>query len=271
MIVQRLRPSSKKKLLRGVGSGKHPRMMQLLPNMFTVLALCTGLSSVRFALLERWDLAVIAILVAAILDTVDGRLARFLGSVTDFGAELDSLADVVNFGVAPAVVIYLYSLHNWTGFGWGVCLFFCTCMALRLARFNVHRMLPLSAPPAFGAGFFTGVPAPAGAFLALLPLVVTFISESIVFSPFWFAFFMTGSSLLLISRVPTFSLKKVRIPTRAMIPFLVFVAFFAAALLSAPWETLAFIGFFYICSIPISFFWVRIQRKKALQKTASPD
>jgi CDP-diacylglycerol---serine O-phosphatidyltransferase len=271
MIVQRLKTSSKRRHFRAVRSIKHPRMMQLLPNMFTVLALCTGLSAIRFALLERWDMAVVAILIAAVLDTVDGRLARFLGSVTDFGAELDSLADVISFGVAPAVVSYLYSLHHWKGFGWGVSLFFCTCMALRLARFNVHRQLPLLAPPAFGAGFFTGVPAPAGAFLALLPLMVTFVFESTVLAPFWFAFFMMGSALLLISRIPTFSLKKVRIPTRAMIPFLVVVAFLAAALLSSPWETLIFIGFLYACSIPLCFFWVRIQRKKALSKPVPSD
>jgi len=242
---------------------KRPRMVQLLPNMVTIVALCTGLSAIRFALLEQWEISVIVILIAAVLDAMDGRLARLLGSETDFGAELDSLSDFISFGVAPAIVIYLFTLHQWKSLGWGVALFFSTCMALRLARFNVHRlgaMPPM--PSSSGIIFLTGVPAPAGAFLTLLPLMLSFILGNVVFPTAIFAFFMVSTAFLMISRLPTFSLKKIHLPHRKMPTALLGVALLASALFSAPWETLCAGGFLYLGSIPLSISLKGRQRKK---------
>ena len=141
---------------------------RLVPNIITVGALCAGLTAVRFAIAGKWEFAAIAILVAAVLDALDGTIARLLKAASDFGAELDSLSDVVAFGVAPALIIYFWSLSTIGGFGWAAALFFAVCCALRLARFNST----LETRPAYAFKFFTGVPAPAGALLSLLPLVL---------------------------------------------------------------------------------------------------
>lgn len=247
-------------------------MVQLLPNMVTVMALCIGLSAIRFALNKQWEFAVIAILIAAVLDAMDGRLARLLGSETDFGAELDSLSDFISFGVAPAIVIYLFKLHQWKSIGWGIALFFSTCMALRLARFNVHRLALLPPSPATlpssGVSFLTGVPAPAGAFLALFPLMLNFVLEPVVFPTVIFAFFMVITAFLMISRLPTFSLKKIHLPPRRMPTALLGVALLASMLFSAPWETLCLSGFLYLGSIPLSIALKSRQRKKEVSKTS---
>ena len=142
---------------------------RLIPNIVTVGALCAGLTGVRFAITEKWEFAMVAILVAAVLDALDGTIARFLKAASNFGAELDSLSDVVAFGVAPGLIIYFWSLSTVGGFGWAAALFFAVCCALRLARFNST----LETRPAYAYSFFIGVPAPAGALLALLPLVVS--------------------------------------------------------------------------------------------------
>lgn len=252
---------SRKKRLREKTKTR-PRMAQFLPNMVTVLALCTGLSAIRFALMAQWELAVIAILISGILDAMDGRLARFLGSVTDFGAELDSLSDFISFGVAPAIILYLFILHQWKGVGWGIALFFSTCMALRLARFNVHRLAPLPSSSGTGVGFFMGVPAPAGAFLALLPLMLSFILEKFILPTAIFAFFVIITALLMVSRLPTFSLRKIHLPQRMMPTALLGVALLASALFSAPWETLCLMGVLYLSSIPFSVALRQRQRKK---------
>ncbi len=237
---------------------KAPPLVRIIPNAITITALCTGLSAIRFALLERWELAVSLILIAAILDALDGRIARFLRADSHFGAELDSLSDFISFGVAPAVVIYLYSLHLWKGTGWALTLFFSTCMALRLARFNTSMDTP---KPDWIKQFSIGVPAPAGAFLALLPLMVSFAhEESFQNFPFLFAFSILISGLLMISRIPTFVLKNSRIPHRYVRLLLMAVAIFMAALFSAPWWTLSIGAILYLLSIPVSF-WTYHQKK----------
>ena len=145
----------------------------LLPNMATVIALCIGLSSIRFALLARYDYAIIAIIVAAFFDAMDGRLARLLGAASDFGAELDSLSDFISFGVAPAVVLYILTMNAWAGLGWTISLFFVVCCGLRLARFNTTlRASSIKEDPVWAKKFFIGVPAPAGAMIALFPLIL---------------------------------------------------------------------------------------------------
>ncbi len=241
---------------------KNPRLVRIIPNAITITALCTGLSAIRFALIERWELAVSLILIAAILDALDGRVARFLRADSPFGAELDSLSDFISFGVAPAIVLYLYSLHLWKGTGWALALFFSTCMALRLARFNTNMGIPT---PEWAKRFSVGVPAPAGAFVGLLPLMVSFaLEETFQNAPLLFAISLFISGLLLISRIPTFVIKNVPIPHHYVRLLLMLVAVFMAALFSAPWWTLSVCGVLYLLSVPLSLMSYR--RKKEDEK-----
>lgn len=236
---------------------KSLHLVRIIPNAITITALCTGLSSIRFALLDRWELAVSLILIAAILDALDGRVARFLRADSPFGAELDSLSDFISFGVAPAVMMYLYSLHLWKGTGWALALFFSTCMALRLARFNTNINI---STPDWAKQFSTGVPAPAGAVLVLLPLMVSFaFEENFQAYPILFAISILVSGLLMISRIPAFLIKNVPIPHHFVKLLLMLVAVIMAALFSAPWWTLSIGGFLYLFSIPVS---VMIYRRK---------
>ena len=231
-------------------SNKHTHLARIVPNAITVTALCMGLSSIRFALIERWELAISLILIAAILDAMDGKIARFLRADTPFGAELDSLSDFISFGVAPAIVIFLYSLHLWKGMGWALALFFVTCMALRLARFNTNIGIPT---PEWSKQFSVGVPAPAGAVLGLLPLMTSFALETNFqdFPPI-FALSLLVSGLLMISRIPTYTLKNVHIPHPFIRPFLMMVAIFMATLFSIPWWTISVGTILYLFSIPLS-------------------
>lgn len=232
------------------GNRKAPNLARIVPNAVTITALCTGLSSIRFALMERWELAVVLILIAAILDGMDGRIARLLRADSPFGAELDSLSDFISFGVAPAVVIYLYSLYLWKGTGWAFALFFSTCMALRLARFNTNISV---LEPEWTKRFSVGVPAPAGALLALFPLMTSFaLEEKFQNFPLLFALSLSLSGLLMISRLPTYVLKNVRIPHPFIRPLLMMVAIFMAALFSVPWWALSMGVLLYLLSIPLS-------------------
>jgi CDP-diacylglycerol---serine O-phosphatidyltransferase len=241
----------KKKRKNNQTHGKWPERAlhigRLLPNLVTLAALCMGLTSIHFAFLQNWEKAVASILLAAVLDGIDGRLARFLGNSTDFGAELDSLADFINFGVSPSVLVYFFSLHQIKGLGWSVSLFFSACVAMRLARFNtqrVHQSITQSV-------FSVGVPAPAGALLALTPVMASFITSYRI-PTFFFAFFLAGSALLMLSRYPTFVFKKLTIPFHWMAPFSLCILTLISALLTMPWETLLLISALYVISLPIS-------------------
>ena len=225
---------------------------RILPNMTTLIALCTGLTAIRFALMENYEFAVIAIIIAAILDAMDGRLARLLGTSTHFGAELDSLADIVSFGVAPAVVLYVSALHQWKGFGWAIALFFVICQALRLARFNVDN-IKTETKPAWTRSYFTGVPAPTGALLVLLAMEASFAIElPLANIPALNAFLLVTVGLLMISRIPTFSLKGQQIPRHRVLPLMVVVGIIITAMINAPWYTLVIAGIGYLVSIPFS-------------------
>ena len=240
----------------------------MLPNLATVAGLCTGLSSIRFAMLNRYEEAVLAIIIAAILDGIDGRIARLLKATSDFGAELDSLSDFICFGVGPAVVIYMLSLHQLGGFGWGITLFYSVCMALRLARFNAMYIKEqreahtdedkLKESPLIKAGnnrFFVGTPAPSAAFIALFPLMVHFaFGIDWILNPGIYAVFMMGSGALMISRIPTYSFKSVKIPRSWAIASLVIAAIVIALIVSAPWFFACAIVLTYICTIPFSYF-----------------
>ena len=224
----------------------------LIPNMLTVISLCAGLTSIRFSLNERWELAVLAIVFAGIMDGLDGRLARLLKGVTRFGAELDSLADFLSFGAAPAVVIYTWSSHELGSIGWTCSLFLAVCTALRLARFNTALEDPDK--PAFAYNYFVGVPSPAGGILALLPMMISFEWTD---GPFREApltsIWMVVIGLLMVSKFPTFAFKKVKVPHAYVLPTLVGAGLFAAALFSAPWLTLIAVGIAYLALFPLSY------------------
>ena len=234
---------------------------RLLPNILTMLGLCAGMTAVRFALDGRWEPAVALIVVAAFIDGIDGRLARLLKTTSRFGAEFDSLSDFLSFGVAPAFILYLWTLHDARGFGFIPCLLFAACMALRLARFNAA----IDAPAAPGAvprppGFFTGVPAPAGAGLALFPIFAALAFEGwglerlaiAIRHPVVSAAILVGIAALLVSTLPTWSFKKVTIPRPAVLPLMLGAAAYAALLVAEPWAALAAAGMLYAGMIPFS-------------------
>lgn len=225
---------------------------RLLPNMLTMLNLASGMTGIRFAMEGKWKEAVLAIAVGALFDLLDGRIARMLNAQSKFGEELDSLSDVVSFGVAPAMILYLWSLDDARTFGWMAALVMGVCAALRLARFNTMLGAAAEKPP-FAYNYFTGVPAPAGAFLALLPLIATLeVGEGWFDSPILVVPWTVGVAGLMISAIPTFSLKGLRIPQRYVVFLLLGVGIAAAALVSAPWATLTVVGLVYLVSIPFS-------------------
>lgn len=225
----------------------------VIPNALTVLALCAGLTAIRFALEARFEASVAAIIVASVFDALDGRVARFLKGTTRFGAELDSLTDFVNFGVAPVIVLYLWSLNEIGGIGWIAVLGYAVCCALRLARFNVALEDPDK--PAWSANFFVGVPAPAGALLVMLPLYLDFIGVSFLKAlPLLVAIHCFFVAFLMISRIPTFSGKRMglRIERDMVVPILLLVGFTAAVVLSYPWIAFTALALGYLAFIPVS-------------------
>lgn len=242
---------------------KRPSLNRMLPNILTVAALCAGLSSIRFGLMGRWEPAVMAIVVAVILDGLDGRVARLLGGTSRFGAELDSLSDFVSFGVAPAVLLYLWTVQEMGGFGWALALLFAVSCALRLARFNTA--LDDSSPPPWSRHYFVGIPAPAGAGLALLPMMITFeLGRGIADHPAVAAVVMVVVASLMVSRVPTYSIKSTRLPQEYPLATLILVGVVVASLASEPWITFITMGALYSASIPVSI-WTqgRARRRTA--------
>jgi CDP-diacylglycerol--serine O-phosphatidyltransferase len=221
---------------------------RMVPNILTVLALCAGMTAIRFAVGGNFMAAVYAIMIAGVLDGLDGRIARLLKSTSHFGAELDSLSDFISFGVAPAAVLYLWTMQELHGAGWAIVLFFAVCCALRLARFNTQLGAEL---PAYASQYFTGVPAPAGAGLAIMPMFVAFEwGDWIARSPYFVGVWVTGVALLMVSTIPTVSLKKFRIPPHLVVPTLLGIGILAGFLTTAPWPTLTLVGLFYLGSIP---------------------
>lgn len=227
-------------------------LTRALPNFITLVALCIGFSGVRFALLQRWEAAVICIFIAAILDGMDGRLARLLRGSSRFGAELDSFADACNFGVAPALIIYLYSLSEFKQIGWAVCLFYIICMVLRLARFNTF--LNAEQPLDKSSRFFIGVSAPVGAIYALLPLMLVFeFPDQLEIPKYFYLFYLIVISLLLILPLPTFSFKGGRIPKKWGWVVFVGIGLVGIFMVTEPWLTLNFMGLCYALSFPWSY------------------
>ncbi|POF28835.1 CDP-diacylglycerol--serine O-phosphatidyltransferase [Roseibium marinum] len=235
----------------------------IIPNLVTLLALCSGLTAVRMAYDGAWDFAVGAVLIAAVLDAIDGRVARYMKGTSRFGAELDSLADFVNFGVTPALMLYLWILKDAGSIGWIAALIFAISAALRLARFNVALEDPQK--PAWAHRFFTGVPAPAGALTVLLPLYLDFLG----LFPHWFAdeafvaAYTIAIAFLLISRLPTYSGKSfgTRVRRDLVLPLFVFTVLIVALIVSYPFRMLAGGSVLYLLSVPFSW---RAHRKLIL-------
>lgn len=224
---------------------------RMIPNILTLMAMCSGLTAIRFAIQERWEHAVLAIVVAAVLDALDGRVARILKGASKFGAELDSLADFVNFGVAPAMILYLWTMKDAGRIGWLLVLLFCVCCVLRLARFNTNLDEPGTPPWAYN--FFTGVPTPAGAGLVLLPLIFSLqFGDDFFRQPWVTSVFLVTVAGLLISRFHTFAFKKFKVPMPWVLPTMLIVGLIVASLASAPWATLSISLSVYLVTIPFS-------------------
>ncbi len=238
--------------------GRRPRfrlipVRTLLPNLITLLALCAGLTAIRLAVEDKLEWAVAAIVFAALLDGIDGRVARMLKGTSRFGAELDSLADFVNFGVAPALMLYFWGLHELGNAGWIAAMVFAISTGLRLARFNVMADDPNK--PAWAANFFVGVPAPAGAIIVLLPIYVYFLGmpRVIFVAPVALVYTLT-IAFLMVSRLPVFSGKRVgkRVAPEMVLPVFVAVVLFFALLISYPWVVLTIGTVCFLASLPPS-------------------
>mgnify|MGYP001808133242 FL=1 len=232
----------------------------ILPNILTLIGVCIGLSSIKFALDSKYEIAVIAIIFAALIDGLDGRIARLIKGTSKVGKELDSLTDVISFGVAPAFIMYFWSLNNLGKFGWLLCLIYVVCVVLRLARFNVHSNEETS----WKDNFFEGVPSPAGGILVLMPLIYSLSELKFLNINYNFIVpvFFILVSLLLISKVPTYSLKKIVVP-RTMTIFLLFgIVLFFGLLLIYTFNVMVISGLVYLCLIPISFIhYIKLNKK----------
>jgi len=237
----------------------------LLPNVITLLALCAGLTAIRLAVEEKLEWAVAAIVFAALLDGIDGRVARMLKGTSKFGAELDSLADFVNFGVAPALMLYFWGLHEMGNGGWIAAMVFAICTGLRLARFNV--MIDDPNRPLWAGNFFTGVPAPAGAITVLLPIYVYFLGmPRLAFvAPVTFIYTL-AIAFLMVSRLPVFSGKRVgkRVAPEMVLPVFVAVVLFFALLVSYPWIVLTIGTVCYLACLPLGVLSYRRYQRKDL-------
>ena len=223
----------------------------ILPNMLTLIGVCIGLSSIRFALDEKFEFAIVAIIFAALIDGLDGRIARLIKGTSKVGKELDSLTDVISFGVAPAFIMYFWKLNELGRFGWLLCLVYVICVALRLARFNVNS----SQEPSWKDNFFEGVPSPAGGILVLTPLIVSltgfdyFELNYNLIVPIFFVVI----SILLISKFPSYSFKKIVIPRRTTIFLLFGIVLFFGLLLVYTFNVIAISSVIYLFLLPISF------------------
>ena len=242
-------------------SDKKARM--ILPNAITLIGVCIGLTSIKFAIDGKFAIAIIGILFAGLMDALDGRIARLIKGTSKMGKELDSLGDVISFGVAPALIMYFWNLQYLDKLGWFVCLTYVVCVALRLARFNVNS----EEEPSWKDNFFEGMPSPAGGIIVLMPLIFSFSEFGLFLTKINYdiivPLFFIVVSILLISTIPTYSFKKIVIP-RSLTKFLLFgLVLFFAALLVYTFKILAVTCFIYICLIPISYFhYKKIKKEK---------
>jgi CDP-diacylglycerol---serine O-phosphatidyltransferase len=236
--------------LKIIADKKNARM--LLPNMLTLIGVCIGLTSIRFALSGEFHLAIIAIIFAALIDGLDGRIARLIKGTSKVGKELDSLTDMISFGVAPALIMYFWKLNTLGRFGWLLCLVYVICVALRLARFNISS----NQEPSWKDNFFEGVPSPAGGILVLTPLIVSLSGFDYIPLNFDIVtpIFFIGTSFLLISKFPSYSFKKIVIQRKTTIFLLFGIILFFGLLLVYTFEVIAISSVIYLSLLPISFF-----------------
>ena len=241
----------------------------ILPNMLTLIGVCIGLTSIRFALDGKFEFAIIAIIFAALIDGLDGRIARLIKGTSKVGKELDSLTDMISFGVAPAFIMYFWKLNTLGRFGWLVCLIYVICVALRLARFNVNS----NQEPSWRDNFFEGVPSPAGGILVLTPLIVSItdfdyinLNYDIIVPTFFIV-----TSLLLISKFPSYSFKKIVIQRKITIFLLFGIVLFFGLLLIYPFNVIAISSIIYLLMLPISFFHYQKLKKQYADNNSDDD
>lgn len=242
----------------------------ILPNIFTLVGVCIGLSSIKFALDGRFEISILAIIIAAVIDGLDGRIARLIKGASKVGKELDSLTDVISFGVAPAFIMYFWKLNELGRVGWLICLIYVICVALRLARFNVSS----EAEPSWRDNFFEGIPSPAGGIIVLIPLIFSFSDLNIfnlnynIIVPIFFIM----TSILLISKIPTYSLKKIVVPRRMTIFLLFSIILYFGLLLIYTFNTIVISGIIYLFIIPVSILhYYHIKKKFKTQFDDSED
>ena len=242
----------------------------ILPNIFTLIGVCIGISSIKFAFDGKFEISILAIIIAAVIDGLDGRIARLIKGASKVGKELDSLTDVISFGVAPAFIMYFWKLNELGRLGWLICLIYIICVALRLARFNVNS----ENEPSWRDNFFEGIPSPAGGVLVLLPLAFSFSELKFIninyniFVPIFFILI----SVLLISKIPTYSLKKIIVPRRMTIFLLFIVVLYFGLLLIYTFNTVVISGIFYILVIPASIIhFYHIKKKFKTQINYNED
>ena len=244
----------------------------ILPNMFTLIGVCIGLSSIKFAFDGRFEFSILAIIIAAIIDGLDGRIARLIKGVSKVGKELDSLTDVISFGVAPAFIMYFWKLNELGRIGWLICLIYVVCVALRLARFNVNS----SNQSYWQENFFEGVPSPAGGVLVLMPLIFSLSELQLIQINFDYIvpLFFVVISILLISKIPTYSLKRIVVPRSTTIFLLFGIVLYFGLLLIYNFNTILLSGLIYLAVIPVSivhYFKIKSQFKTQLEDTEDDE
>ena len=241
----------------------------LLPNILTLAGVCLGISSIKFSIDGNYSLAVIFILFAAILDALDGRVARLIKGTSEFGKELDSLTDFVSFGIAPVFILYFWELKNYGKLGWAITLIYSVCCVLRLARFNLTK---INSQEIWKNNYFEGVPSPAGGILILFPLIfdlaqLNTMLEMRSITPF----FTVLVAVLLVSKIPTLSLKKISISPRTTVFILLGIGLVFISLLFYTFKTLLIFSLIYLISVPVSFIMYRNQTKKEILQTQDDD
>ncbi len=253
--------------LKVISEKKNVRM--ILPNMLTLIGVCIGLTSIRFSFNGQFDLAIIAIIFAALIDGLDGRIARLIKGTSKVGKELDSLTDMISFGVAPAFIMYFWTLSSLGRLGWLICLIYVICVALRLARFNINS----NQEPSWRDNFFEGVPSPAGGILVLTPLVISMTNfdlikiDNNIIAPIFFIV----TSLLLISKFPTYSFKKIVIQRQTTIFLLFGIVLFFGFILIYPFVAISISAILYLLMFPISYFHYNKLKKQDADKTNIED
>lgn len=249
-------------------------LQKMIPNMITLTAMAAGVTAIKFAIVGKWEEAVLAIIAAGFMDAFDGAAARLLKAQSKLGAELDSLSDFVSFGVAPALVTFLWATQNAGRFGWIMSLIFIMAVALRLARFNVSKEEEQPNDPL--SKYFTGMPSPVGAGFAVLPLIVSFQTDDaaalkIISNPYVVGFWLILLAAMMVSHIPTFSSKQIRVTHRMSVPALALISILIAGLINETWPTLTFMGVTYLLAMPWSVRHYARKKSSLEQGIRDPD